>query len=379
VSDKPVRVLHIVSIMDRGGIETFLMNIYRKIDRSKVQFDFLVTREQSGIFDEEIILLGGKIYNIPYIKKIGLLKYIKNIKFFFQKHYEYKIVHCHMDTWAGLFLSVAKVCNISVRISHSHSTKIGQRPDNINGYIEFIFKGLMKLFIKTSGTHFFACGYDAGVWLYGKNLSDRKLIIIKNGVDTDEIRYNKEIAEKVRRDLAIDENTMVMGHVGSMGIPKNHEFLIDVFDAVHKHRPDSILCLVGDGKLRAHIEEYVQLRGLNHKVRFLGIRGDVYNLLKAFDVFVMPSLYEGFPVAAVEAQAAALPCILSDRITDEVDMGMGLVKFVSLDKSPEYWSDAILQERSVARTMAIDNLIELGYDSHVTANWLENFYINLIE
>ena len=376
MSEQPIRVLHIVSVMDRGGIETFLMNIYSKIDRSKVQFDFLATREQTGVFDEEIRSLGGKVFNIPHIHKVGLLQYRKNVINFFESHKNYKMIHCHMNTWSGFFLPIAKKCNIPIRIAHSHTTQNAPFPRSIGEGKEYFFKKFMKIFIKNAATHYFACGYDAGKCLYGKSLADKAVTIIKNGVDTEAIRYDEEIAQQVRSRLSITKETLVVGHIGSMRTVKNHVFLLDIFAALQKQVPNSILCLVGDGSLRPFLEERVESKGLTEQVKFLGIRDDVYNLLKGFDVFVMPSLFEGFPVSVVEAQAAALTCVISDSITKEVDMGMDLIDFVGLNHSPEYWAEVVLTNRYADRTMSTDQVMALGYDSQTTANWLEKFYIS---
>ena len=374
MSEQPIRVLHIISVMDRGGIETFLMNIYGKIDRSKVQFDFLATREQQGVFDEKILSLGGKVFTIPHINKVGLLQYGKNVINFFKDHNDYKIVHCHMNTWSGFFLPLAKKCHIPIRIAHSHTTQNAPFPKTIGEAKEYFFKKFMKLFIKNGATHYFACGYEAGECLYGKSLNDTAVTIVKNGVDTEAIRYQAKTAEKIRKSLNIATDTLVVGHVGSMRTVKNHVFLLDIFAALQKRVPNSILCLVGDGNLRPFLEDRVAATSLTEQVRFLGIRDDVYNLLQGFDVFVMPSLFEGFPVSVVEAQGAALTCIISDSITHEVDMGMDLISFVGLDQSPEYWAEMVLNSRNVDRAMSTDQLMALGYDSQTTANWLERFY-----
>jgi glycosyltransferase involved in cell wall biosynthesis len=371
--DKPVRILHIVGVMNRGGIETFLMNIYRKIDRTKVQFDFLVTREESGVFDQEIELLGGQVYKIPYIRKVGFFKFKKNVNSFFNLHKDYKIVHCHMNTWAGLFLPIAKKNKIPIRIAHSHSAQKGSDFLSLNNLRERLFKSIMKININRSTTHSFACGNEAGLWLYGKRQS-KKITIIKNGIDTNKLKYEEEIREKVRENLKIPNDTLVLGHVGSMTTPKNHKFIIEIFDTLKKQHANTLLCLVGDGINRESIKDAVQKKGLNSNVMFLGIRNDVHDLLKAFDVFILPSLFEGFPVSAVEAQTAALPCVLSDRISGEVDMGLGLVDFVSLNKPPEYWVEKILEKKNANRNISVNKIIDQGFDSQTTVNDLQQFY-----
>lgn len=373
---KPIRVLHIVSVMNHGGIENFIMNIYRKIDRSLVQFDFLVTREEKGIFDDEIKHLGGEIFNIEHIKKVGFVKYKKSVVNFFKSNDGYKIIHCHMNTWSGFFLQIANGLNIPVRIAHSHSSQKGFYPKRLADWGEYYFKKFMKSKINSNATHFFSCGYEAGDWLFGKRIADNNMKIINNGVDTSKIKYNSDIEKKVRESLNISLETLVIGHVGNMNPVKNHKFLIEIFQAVNKKVPNSILCLVGDGQLRKDIEGYIQNVGLIDKVKILGIRNDVNDLLKAFNVFMLPSKFEGLPVSIIEAQAAALPCIISDNITSEVDMGLGLVTFVGLEKSPEEWANVVLDHKNQDRNISINSLIKLGYDSETTAKWLQKFYLN---
>lgn len=373
---EPIRILHIVGIMNRGGIETFLMNVYRKIDRTKVQFDFLTTREDSGIFDEEIFSLGGKVFSTPHVKKVGLFRHRTNIFDFFRSH-KYKIVHCHMNTWSGLYLSIAKKCNIPIRIAHSHTAQQGYKPRNLAGYSELLFKNVMKCNIPRASTHLFACSSEAGKWLYGENISNRNVEIIKNGVDTKTLRYDKQISLKIRNELGFNKDTLVIGHVGSMTQPKNHMFIIDIFKALNKLVPNSRLVLVGDGPLREIVERYTNEKKIRHRVDFLGTRSDVHNLLKAFDAFIMPSLFEGFPVAGIEAQASALPCLFSNRITSEIDMDLGLAEFISLEQSPDYWAEVLKNKISGDRNISINKIIEDGYDSQTTVDWLQNFYTSL--
>ncbi|MFJ7681464.1 glycosyltransferase family 1 protein [Peribacillus butanolivorans] len=378
--EQPIRVLHIVSVMNRAGIETFLMNVYRKIDRTKVQFDFLVTREEVGIFDEEIKLLGGIIYNIPHIKKVGLTKYRKNVNdFFSNKNSIYKIVHCHMNTWAGFFLPIAKKNNIPTRIAHSHSAATKIQGKTTKDYFEFIFKKYNSLFIKNSATQFFACSKKAGDSLYGKDISNSNLEIINNAIDVESFRFNKEVENKLRGKLEIPTDTYIVGHVGRFNKVKNHEVLIDIFKEINKKEPNSILCLVGDGELKSEIKKKVSKLGLGNSVKFLGLREDVNELMMIFDVLLFPSIYEGLPVTIIEAQASGLPSVISNSITNEVDLKMGLVDFVSLNKTSEYWSKIVLTKRNIERNMTISNLFELGYDTQITAKKLQDFYLAQIE
>ncbi len=378
MENKPIRVLRIVSIMNRGGIETQIMNIYREIDRSKFQFDFLVTREEEGIFDKEIKQLGGKIYNIPSVRKVGLFKFIKSVNSFFKEHNEYKIVHCHMNTWSGLFLNIANKYNVPVRIAQSHSAPQSSKDLNIKDFIENKFKSIMKIFIKHGATHFWACGKEAGEWLYGKKIAETKMTIVPNAKDIRKFQYNERRREEMRKQLNISSETLVLGHVGSFTEVKNQKFVVDVFYELVKKDIDCKLCFVGDGPLKETIERKVYKLKLTNKVIFLGLRNDVNKLMSMFDIILLPSFFEGMPNVIIEAQAAALPCIISDNITSEVDMDMGLVEFVSLNQSPKYWAQNVMKKRYLDRHISTDNLIKRGYDMQTFIKWLEDFYSNII-
>lgn len=370
----PIRILRIVAVMNRGGIETQIMSMYRKLDRSKFQFDFLVTREESGVFDGEIEKLGGKIYRVPSVRKVGLLKFIKSIDEFFKNHQEYKIVHCHMNTWSGLFLNIAKRHNVPIRIAQSHSAQQGIKNLSVKGFIENNFKKIMKFFIKKGANHFWAVGKEAGEWLYGKKLASTKMKIIPNAKDLGIYRYDPKLREELRKELGIPSDTILIGHVGSFSPVKNHEFLINLFEHLRKKGIDCTLCLVGDGPLRKNIEKKVSEIQMKENILFLGLRNDVNKLMSAFDVLILPSKFEGMPNVVIEAQAASLPCVISDSVTKEVDMGMGIVEFVSLSKTLDYWENSIENSRKANRNLDMVKLKQKGYDLDSLINWLQDFY-----
>lgn len=376
MTNDPIRVLRIVSVMNRGGIETQIMNIYRNLDRNKFQFDFLVTREQEGVFDKEIKQLGGKVYSIPSVRKVGMLRFIKSIDRFFKEHPEYRVVHCHMNTWSGLFLNIARKNNVPIRIAQSHSAQQRQRDVNLRSVIENGFKRFMRLFIKKGATHFWACGMDAGNWLYGPEIASTKLTVVPNAKDIESFAYKPKIREEMRASLGISAGTIILGHVGSFSEIKNQSFLIEIFEQILKQKYDCRLCLVGDGPLKEDIEKKVYERNLADKVMFLGLRNDVNNLMSMFDTIILPSLFEGLPNVIIEAQAAALPCVISDRVTSEVDLGMGLIDFVGLEEPPENWARVVLKRRDIRRTMSVSKIIERGYDLKTFIKWLEDFYTN---
>lgn len=351
-----VRVLQVIRAMNFGGAETFIMNVYRNIDRSKVQFDFLVSGE--GKYDEEIRKMGGKIYKIPYITEVGQNKYVKELKQFFMTHPEYKIVHSHIDQVSGIIVQTANKCKIPTIISHSHNTK------NSNGFIGKIYKKYLQCKINKNANIKIACGYDAAKWLYKKEAD--KAIIINNGIDVDKFEFSEESREKIRNQLGIKSSTIVIGHVGRFAEQKNHKFLLDIFKEYNKKNEDSVLLLVGDGSLREKINDKINSLNIRDKVMLLGNRNDVNELYSAFDVLVFPSLYEGLSVCLIEAQCNGLDIIASDTIDKATNIA-GKIIFKSLKDSPKEWSEKLdslnLSRQKVNREDVIKyDIKKIAYD-----------------
>lgn len=385
LNSKPIRILHIVGIMNMGGLENFLMNVYRNIDRNKIQFDFLVTREEKGIFDEEIKVLGGYIYDIPKMEIVGYNKYSKILYDFFKNHNEYKIVHCHRDALCSVYLKQAKKANIPVRIAHSHNTDIIE-DKNFKGYIKILTKNILKKKVNKYATNFFACSREAGLWLFGKRIANEDLVIIKNGINLKKYEYSKNIAENIRSELNIDKETFLIGHVGRFDLQKNHKFLVDLIKEVNKSIDNYKVCLVGDGHLKAEIINLVKQYRLEDKFLFLGIRNNVNELMMAFDLFLFPSLFEGLGIVLIEAQSTGLKCLISDNIPREVDMNLGLVQFLNIDNKNE-WIDRICYTYknrnrlciNSSRSSTLKKVKEYGYDIFDVSNYLTEFYIEAIE
>jgi glycosyltransferase involved in cell wall biosynthesis len=361
----PLRILHVVVNMNRGGAETLIMNLYRNIDRSKVQFDFLTCKE--GVFDSEIIEMGGKVHKIPYISDVGHFNYLNELKKFFLSNNQYKIVHSHMDKISGLVLVTARKAGIPVRISHSHSTR------SEGGFSVKCYKWYAGKFLLPNATDLLACSNKAAKWLFRN--SAKQVLILKNGIECERFRFSPNIRNKVREKLKITDDCLVIGHVGRFSHPKNHQFLIEIFNEVIKVRQDSKLILVGDGPLLSHVKNKVTEYNLTDKVEFLGVRGDVDQLLQAFDLFLFPSLYEGLPVTLIEAQGAGLPCLIADSITQEVDMGLNLVEFFPLSNK-EVWIEKIknIEEGKMQRNLSVSALSKKGYDIKGTSKQLVEFY-----
>lgn len=357
---KPIRILHIVTYMGRGGLETMLMNYYRHIDREKVQFDFLVHRDFEADYDEEIKQLGGHIYHVPKLDPFSR-SYWKAEEEFFQKH-PYKIVHSHLDCMSAYPLKNAKKAGIPVRIAHAHSKSQDKN-------LKYPIKLVSKKFISHYANHLFACGKEAGKWMFsGKNFD-----VLNNAIDVSKYCYNQSIREEVRKELSI-ENKFVIGHVGRFNPPKNHSFLIDVFAEYHKKNEDSVLLLVGEGNGMPDIKEKVRKLGLQDKVIFTGVRTDVNRILQAMDIFMFPSIYEGLPVTMIEAQAAGLPCLISDQVPDECII-TDLVKVSRLSDSVGKWIENIDSLRQIERKDQSKCIMEAGYDIKSNAEKLQEFYI----
>ena len=364
--EQPVRILHVVSIMDAGGIETLLMNLYRKIDRSKIQFDFLVQHEQKGFYEDEIMALGGRIYRVRYVTKVGPWKYMKTLTTFFKNHLEYSVVHSHLNTISGLILQSAQKAGVPVRIAHSHTS------NTKCGFAESLFKNYYcKRKIPRVATNFFACSIDAGKWLFEDKITTTSLVIVKNGVDVDKFKYNEKIRLQMRKQLDLPENALVIGHVGRFHPLKNHDFLVDVFSELY----NAVLLLIGDGKLKGQIMKKVHNLGLDNVVQFLGIRSDVNKLMQAMDIFLFPSKYEGLGIVIIEAQVAGLPCFISDAIPVEANIKEDLITRKSLSQTAKEWASAILNNLQYKRVQSIEAITRSGYKIEDTARMLQEFYL----
>jgi len=332
-----IRILHVVPNMNSGGIENLIMNIYRNIDREKIQFDFLVHYKQKGVFDEEIEKLGGKIYRCSICEDKNVFKYIKELNRFFASHPEYKVVHGHMASLGFIYLRIAKKYKVPIRIAHSHGTS---HLKTIKGYIKFLTFKLIKYQANVN----FACSTEAGNYLFGRK---RKFEIIPNAIDMEKFQYNETIRNEVRKELGITDE-FVIGNVGRFNLQKNHLFLLHIFKEIIKQKENSILLLIGIGELEQKIREEIKILHLEDKVKLLGLRKDVMRLYQAMDIFLMPSLFEGLPLTGVEAQTSKLRCYFSDAITKEV-MISNNVEFIPIELGAKRWADEILQNAKYDR------------------------------
>lgn len=363
----PIRVLNLFTIMDRGGAETMVMNYYRHIDRTKVQFDFLVHREQRGAYDDEIEALGGRIYRMYPIYPQNFAKYKRDIHTFFKEHPEYRIIHSHMSELGYFAFKEAAKQGVPVRICHAHNAPHGF---DMKMVMRNYFKKRMMPYL----THLFMCGVESGRWLYGKKNEDR-FIMLNNAIDAKMYSFDTSKRIQIRKQFGI-QNELVVGHVGRFNPQKNHPFLMEIFAALLKKEPNAVLLLVGGGNDMPKIQAKAQELGIAERVRFLGVRSDVADIMQTMDVFVFPSLYEGLPVTMVEAQASGLPCLISDKVPSECILIEELVEAIPLSESPDIWAEKILAKRGTPHTDRRAEIAAHGFDITTEAVKLQEFYIS---
>lgn len=367
---QPIRVLMLFTILNRGGAETMVMNYYREIDRKKVQFDFVVHREEKGDYEDEITALGGHIYRMMPLRPHTFGKYVQQITEFFDAHPEYRIIHGQCSESGFFFYKEAARRGIPVIIAHAHNSHV--RFD-----LKLIVRTWMKHQMRPYLTHYFSCGKEAAKWLFGKRLA-QKAIILNNAINTHSYRFDLQVRQRKRQELGLDDKTMVICHVGRFDKVKNHTFVIDIMGELVKAHSNSHLLLAGDGDLREQTERKVLRKGLGRHVTFLGVRRDIHELLQASDALVFPSFFEGFSVVLVEAQCSGLPCVISDIIPSEAIL-TDLVEHLSLQENATIWAEHLIQvtKRDVQRETYSEIVANAGYDIKSNAKWLENFYLSL--
>lgn len=327
-----IRVLHIVSKMDIGGIENYLMNLYRNIDRDKIQFDFVVTSDGIGYYDKEINDLGGKIYNITKKKDSVQKNFIQLFKLV--KKNKYEIVHRHgSNGHMSLDLLAAKLAGAKTRIAHSHSN----RPTG-NFIAHKVFKNLTNFV----STHRFAASESAGEHLFG----NRKFKVIENGINIKKFEYNDENRKKIRKSYNIEDDCLVIGNVGRLDKVKNHEFLVEVFYELNKINKNSLLMIIGEGNSEEDIRTKIDQLNLQSKVLLLGKKDNISDYMQVFDVFVLPSINEGLGIVLLEAQASGLLSFTSKDVVPKESQVTDLLSYISLLESPNEWAKIILEKTS---------------------------------
>lgn len=327
--DEPIRVLHVLQRMEAGGSQAFLMNMYRNIDRNKLQFDFLVEYAEKQFYDDEIEALGGKVYRSTFREDKNLPKFMRFLRDFFEQHRDYSIVHCHAFTIGYFVLKEAARAGVTVRIAHSHN-------NNTSNFMKPLKIGMRALF-PVHANKLMACSDEAGRFLFG----EREFTVVKNAIDVGKFAFDEAVRLEVRGELGLD-GSLVIGNVGRLHQQKNQAFLLDVFKEVRELRPDARLLLVGNGPLRDELLAKAESIGVPNRMTLLSNRSDMDRLYQAMDVFVLPSLYEGLGIVAIEAQSAGLPTICSDGVAEDADVSP-LFSRVALEESPKVWAEAIVR------------------------------------
>ncbi|WP_342615835.1 glycosyltransferase family 1 protein [Peribacillus frigoritolerans] len=373
----PKRVLHIVSAMDRGGAETIIMNIYRNLDREKIQFDFVTHSNKKEDFEDEIIGLGGNLFKIPSLGKVGPISYLKELNRIMSSH-PYQAVHAHTDYQAGFPALAAKIAGIKIRICHSHSNNWAKG----NHFKErFTLKALQTI-MEISANRFCGCSPEAAQFMFGKQrVKNGKVTILKNGINVNDFaETNINSRDSIIREFGLSKDVKIIGHVGRFSDSKNHLFILHFFKELLKKDKSFMILLIGDGPLKLEIEEKAAALGIKDRIRFLGIRKDIPRLMKAFDVFLFPSIFEGFGIAALEAQGSGTPCIMSDTLPKSIDMGLGLTSFISLQEPLEVWCEEVINSLLIATpdTETIKRRISTnGYDIQGNVrDWLRLYEVS---
>lgn len=364
---KPIRILHVLGRTDRGGAESLVMNIYRNIDRSKVQFDFAIHTNDRCQFDDEIESLGGKIYHLPRYRVYNHLIYIKMRNRLLSNN-SFVAVHGHMNSTASIYLKIAKKYKL-ITISHIH---------NVNGEkgIKSIIKNIYRIGINNNSDYKFACSVETGEYLYGKN--SHNFQVIKNGIEVKKFTFNENVRNLVRNDLGISDNEIVIGHVGNFRPVKNHKFALELFRKLNCLDNRYRLILVGEN-VKENLYHHIRDINLEKRIFFLGSRPDINNILQAFDIFILPSYHEGLPVTSIEAQASDLICILSSNITRECKISKK-THFLTIDDKDSLndWVHLIHDIKRFERQDVENIITDSGYNIKSISKNLESFYLSLI-
>lgn len=384
---KPIRVLHVLGGVGLGGAESRIMDLYRQMNRDEIQFDFLVHSSAANwsirkavnrcrgrkaderkpqFYDEEILALGGHIYVLPKFKVYNYFSYRRAVRKFFAKHKEFRVVQGHMTSTAGIYLPIAKRAGVPITVAHARNAGVVRGLKGIA--TRFFRQGLAE-----KADYCFACSLLAGQDVFGKEaVHEGRVKIIHNAIDVRRFTYDPQLRETMRRQLGISEK-LVLGHVGRFEYQKNHPYLIEIFAAVCRERPDAALLLLGEGENRPAIEERCRQLGIADRVKFMGNRKDAERYYQAMDIFLLPSFFEGLPGVLVEAQAAGLKCFASDTVTKEAK-ATDLVTYLSIGQPAQNWAKEILERSDYERRDTAQELTAAGFNVYTQAGGYRLFY-----
>lgn len=369
--EKPIKVLHVFGFFDKGGAESMAMNLFKNIDRDKVEFGFVVHGEAVGANEKEVLEAGAEVFRVPEYTGKNHFQYREAWKKIFREHPEYKIIHSHVRSTANIFFKIANKYGLTT-IAHSHNTSSGSG-------LQAVVKNFFQRGIRKHADEFIGCSKEAGEWLFGETIcSQDNFHVLNNAIKASDFAYNEKVRHVKRNELNVSDK-IVIGHIGRFYKQKNHEFLIDIFNEVYKRANNVELILVGEGdtERKQLIEKKVLKLGLEDSVKFLGIRSDISELLQAFDVFLFPSFFEGLPVTLVETQAAGLPALVTNTISKDIQLTT-LISYLSLNDPVEKWATQLLEiVNNTSRENTTRSIKEGYYDIETTSLWYQNYIIEL--
>lgn len=359
-----IRVLHVLSSLDSGGVEKLLQNYYSRMDREQFCFDFIVHGNHQGMLEFYFKQQGSQIFHVvpKSLNPVGNLIQINRII----KNGNYDVVHAHQDVMSALPLYFAKRSGVRMRISHCHVAAVPKRKP---------FESWLKKLLKASATHYMACSKAAGMWLFGEAVTaSEQFRVLNNAISTESFVWNPELRQQMRADMGI-KNELIIGNVARFSNQKNHEFLLCIFAELAKRYPDSRLLLVGDGPLIKQTVRQAKQKGISDKVFFLGVREDVGQLMQAMDVFVLPSRYEGFGIVLLEAQVSGMCCLTSDKVVPREVNVTGKVEYLSLEQDPGVWVERILSCEWKVRADCSREISDKGFEIEHAVSDLANLYL----
>lgn len=365
--NEPIRILHVVAKMNRAGTETMIMNMYRHISRDKVQFDFAVCTEEHSDYEDEIFALGGMLHRYPRYTGKNHFSYKRWWDEFFTAHPEYKVIHGHIGSTAAIYLGIAKKHG-RYTIAHSHGTR---EPLNLRSVIWRMYSYPTRYV----ADHFFGCSMAALETRYGNKVAhdSQRAEVLNNAIDAALYSYDEKVRIKMRNDLNITENEWVIGTIGRLSPQKNPQMIIQVLKELKNRGKKFKFLWVGVGNLKNEVERAILGNNLIDDVQMLGLRNDVPQILQAMDVFILPSVWEGLGIVAVEAQAAGLPTLCSDQVPVEAKL-TELCEFIDVG-NVELWVDKLLEVKNTNRENTYADIVDGNFDVNDVSKWLERFYL----
>ncbi len=361
-----IKVLHVMNGADLGGISSVVLNYYQHIERNKLRFDLAIYNTDIGHNGKKIEELGSDIFYLP-LKSKSIFRYVIKMKKILTKG-DYDVIHVHQNYTSYVPLIIATFFSIKCRIAHAHTT---EQPIKFKGKIKRLLSNVMTPIVST---RMLACTNDAGRAVFGQNiLNNKKYQVLNNAIDIRKFKFNQNTRNRVRENLGL-EDKMILGNVGNLGIEKNHQFLLKIMTELIKSKMDWHLLIIGTGELLDDLKQKAKILGIEDSIYFLGQRSDVSDLLQAMDLFVMPSSFEGFAIAALEANTSGLPVYLSDKIPNDLAC-FSTTRYLSLSRGPEYWANEIVNnQRSNDRSIGYSEAKKYGYDIKDKAKELLSIY-----